>query len=82
MAEFCMECWNKLNNTNEEKSNYIISKNLHLCEGCGELKPIIVAKRRELYQKPFYHCTVLFQLICYVIHFILNLFNIFKLKLY
>lgn len=43
MAEFCLDCWNKLNNTNDPESKYIIDYDcLDLCEGCGEYKPCIV----------------------------------------
>lgn len=46
MAEFCIDCWNKINETHEPESNYIISNGQELCEGCGEYKRVIVAERR------------------------------------
>lgn len=49
MAEFCLECWNKINETNDPKRNYIISKELDLYEECGELKHVIVTIRRSYY---------------------------------
>ena len=42
MAEFCPDCWNEINGTNNPKEKYIISKNLDLCEGCGEMKLVII----------------------------------------
>ncbi len=46
MAEFCLDCWNKLNETNDSKRKYVISKDLDLCEGCGEYKHVIVRMKR------------------------------------
>ena len=47
MAEFCLDCLNKINGTNYDESKYIISDDLDLCEGCGEWKPVVVAMRRS-----------------------------------
>ena len=49
MAEFCLECWNKINETNDSESKYVISKDLDLCEECGEWKNVIVAERKNYY---------------------------------
>lgn len=38
MAEFCLECWNRLNNLNLTEKDVVLSKNLDLCEGCEDLK--------------------------------------------
>lgn len=48
MAEFCLDCWNKINGTNYTEKHYIISKELHLCEGCGEYKHVILAEKFTL----------------------------------
>ena len=45
MAEFCLDCWNKINETDDPADQYIISNELDLCEGCGEVKHVIVRKR-------------------------------------
>lgn len=45
MAEFCLDCWNKLNDTNDSKRRYILSREEDLCEECGQYKPVIVAER-------------------------------------
>lgn len=44
MAEFCPECWKKLNG--DDGKEYILSYDVDLCEGCGEWKQVIVAERR------------------------------------
>ena len=46
MAEFCLDCWNKLNDTNYPKSAVVLSPELELCEGCGEMKHTIEDFRR------------------------------------
>lgn len=45
MAEFCLECWNKINNNNHKENKYIMSVDLELCEECGEFKRVIIAER-------------------------------------
>jgi len=47
MAEFCLDCYNELNGTNDKSSKFIISKELDLCEGCGEYKQIVVAYKKD-----------------------------------
>lgn len=49
MAEFCLDCWNKINGTNDDAKKYIISKDLWLCEGCAKWKNVIVAERKYYY---------------------------------
>lgn len=49
MAVFCLECWNRINEIEDSAKKYIISKDLDLCEGCGELKHIVVARRKFYY---------------------------------
>ena len=45
MAEFCLDCWNRINKTKYDERKYVISKDLDLCEGCGERKHVIVMER-------------------------------------
>jgi len=45
MAEFCLDCWNKINGTNEPESDYYMSKHPDLCEGCGKYKKVIIRPR-------------------------------------
>lgn len=53
MAEFCLECLNKINETNDKASKYIISKDLDLCEGCGQWKNVVVMERKYYYLYKF-----------------------------
>ena len=47
MAEFCLKCWNKINDTNDDESMYVMSEDLDLCDCCGEFAHIIVRERDE-----------------------------------
>ena len=49
MAEFCLDCWNEMNNCDDSKTKYVLSRHLELCEGCGKLKPIIIMERKTYY---------------------------------
>jgi len=40
MAEFCLDCWNKLNKENLTKKDVHLSKEPELCEGCAVWKPV------------------------------------------
>ena len=40
MAEFRLECWNKMNGTCETKKDWKLSKVLELCEGCGDINKL------------------------------------------
>lgn len=46
MAEFCLDCWNMINNTKYTERDCVLSRGLELCEGCGEYKQVIVRERR------------------------------------
>ena len=45
MAEFCLDCWNKLNGTKDSKWRYVLSWELDYCEECGIYKKVIVQER-------------------------------------
>ena len=53
MAEFCVQCWSELNEINDPPEAYILSRELDLCEGCGEWKRVIVAKRKRYFLRLF-----------------------------
>ena len=38
MAEFCVDCWNKLIGENLSANKYILSKEAEFCEECGQCK--------------------------------------------
>lgn len=46
MAEFCLDCWNEMNGRKDTAAEYILSKELELCEGCGKYKHVIEYPRR------------------------------------
>ena len=57
MAEFCLDCWNKIMGTDDPPKKYILSRDLDLCEECGEWKPVIIrGKRRYLAAEWFREC--------------------------
>jgi hydrogenase maturation factor HypF (carbamoyltransferase family) len=45
MADFCLECWNKINETQDSKYRYVFSKDWDLCEECGQYTQVIIAER-------------------------------------
>lgn len=45
MAEFCLECWNRINEENLAKYEVVLSRKPELCEGCGEYKKVVVVLR-------------------------------------
>lgn len=49
MAEFCLDCWNNLNETNDSKKKYILSKDYDLCECCGQWKSVIIMERKSYF---------------------------------
>ena len=46
MAEFCLTCWNNMHNTSLKEKDFVISKELDLCEGCGKMKFVIVGTKK------------------------------------
>ena len=47
MAEFCLDCWNRLMGAEDPSGKYVISKERDLCEECGERKPVIIRIKRR-----------------------------------
>ena len=45
MAEFCFDCWKKINQKNFSKWEYCLSRELERCEECGEWKRVVVCRR-------------------------------------
>ena len=54
MSEICLDCWNKKSNKKHSPKEFIISKELDLCEECGEYKPVIIAFREPFYIRIFF----------------------------
>ncbi len=53
MAEFCVDCWNKLNEQDLPASKYILSREPELCEECGMYKPVVIMKKKHYYRRKF-----------------------------
>jgi hypothetical protein len=47
MAEFCLECLNRMNGTHYTKEQVELEEGL--CEGCGEVKPCVIRIRRQVW---------------------------------
>lgn len=56
MAEFCLDCWNRIIGANDPPEKYIISSEVYLCEECGELKPVII-RIKWRYSTAEWFCT-------------------------
>ena len=44
MAEFCLDCYNRLHGTHLTERE--VSTEWDLCEGCGSWKPVVISFRR------------------------------------
>ena len=85
MADFCLDCWNKINETNGSKRKYILSEDLKLCEGCGEWKRVIIAKHNSYYTYESRYVTLTINIIGGFVRLLRTLFvmlhSIFKRKI-
>lgn len=43
MAEFCLDCWNRMNGTSYTERDVVTD--MDFCEGCEQWKPVIVVTR-------------------------------------
>ncbi len=73
MAEFCLECWNKMNNTNDGAEKFFLTDELELCEGCGEWKQVIITECKGYYAYKLRYLLLPFKIICGIIYFICRL---------
>ncbi len=58
MAEFCLECFNEYilpaGEPKRKEKDVTLSDGLELCEGCGELHPVVILDRpKPLWPKLF-----------------------------
>ena len=74
MAAFCSDCLNRMNKTNKSEKQYIISKHTELCEGCGELKRVVIAKRGNFFLRVFSYFMIPIKVVHYGILFLSDLF--------
>ncbi len=47
MAEFCFKCLKEISSENLSEKNFVLSKDLYLCEGCGKYKKVVVKYKRR-----------------------------------
>ena len=83
MAEFCLECWNRLHETNHSKFRYIMSDegDINLCEGCGEWgKPVVVMARSAYYYWRFRFIIFPFEIIFRILRIPYVLWQFHKIK--
>lgn len=73
MAEICLDCWNKINRTNDSESKYILSKELDLCEECGEWKNVIVTEKKSYIYRKLRFMIFPFKLVYMIIKFFILL---------
>ena len=73
MADFCLECWDKINKGEEKPGKYIVSKELSLCEGCGELKKVILYEKKYYYAYKFRFIIFPFKIIYNILFFVFRL---------
>lgn len=45
MAEFCLDCWNRMNGFHRTERDYLLTDEYELCEGCGQFRPVIARER-------------------------------------
>ena len=70
MAEFCLDCFNKINGTNHKAKKYIISDYVDLCEGCECYKPVIIMKKKTYYLRKFRYLLIPLRIIDFLIRLI------------
>lgn len=47
MAEFCLDCLCKLDGKHYNETDFVLSDDLDLCEGCGQWKHVVVIWRQH-----------------------------------
>lgn len=45
MADFCVDCWNKIHGLKTPACGYVLSREEELCEECGEMKRMVEGRR-------------------------------------
>jgi len=82
MAEFCLNCWNKMNESEDSKKKYILSKELDLCDGCGEWRPVIIMERKAYYTHKFRYfilpVRIIYSVSCFIWSLLLLSYCLFK----
>ncbi len=48
MAEYCLDCFNRIEHTNFTENQVIASKSPSICEGCKHPKKVVIRVRRSV----------------------------------
>lgn len=78
VAEFCVKCYNEMFKLNTPEEEYILSDNPELCEGCGEMKHVVIMERKDVL---FYRVHFIFYFIRGIYHSCCIFLNNMKIKL-
>ncbi len=73
MAEFCVDCWNKLHGKDYSPYEFDLTWRKELCEGCGEYKRIIVGRSRFYWDYRFILVEALIILFRIIVDVIISL---------
>lgn len=73
MSEICLECYNEIMGINDPPEKYVLSKDLDICEECGQFKHIIIREHLwyDMYPKGL-------KWLCKLIDLLITLFYFFK----
>lgn len=55
MAEFCLDCWNRISDSEYSPRCFYFSKEPDLCEACRKWKPVIVRFKRRYLMAEWFH---------------------------
>ena len=55
MAEFCLECWNRINEISLTEKNVVLSHEYEICEGCGKYKPVVLKLSSNYYFRRIFY---------------------------
>ena len=84
MAEFCLECFKKINGPEYAKHKYVLTKELNFCEECGEIKRTVFMERKCYYLRTFrcvlFPLKLIFVLIDFIARVLFLPFFIYKRK--
>ncbi len=80
MAEFCLDCWRKMNKGREDNTKYMLSKELDLCEGCGEWRHVIIMERNAYYMRKFRYFMLPFKCIGLIWRIMMLPYLIYKIR--
>lgn len=69
MAEFCLDCWHKINGEDIAGKKYVLTRDLFFCEECCEWKRVVIAERWHYYMYKFRYIIFPFRILGGIIYF-------------